>query len=118
MNADKRIDGWLNDLDRLLDQTESLVRRGRDSYDTDQALPLAFEALCNRVGDLAKKLTTADEVTFADTRWSQTARTRDFVVHQYHRVDSDVLWETVHTSIPKLRPLIAEIRHHRRGAVS
>lgn len=53
---------WVGDLESTLDAAALLVDRGRDDFGLDPALPLAFEALCNRVGDLAK-------------RWSPQTRT-------------------------------------------
>lgn len=72
--------------------------------------PLAFEALSNRIGDLAKRLVDADQARFADLVWRQAARNRDFVVHHYDRLDSDLLWRTVTTAFPLLAALVhAEI---------
>ncbi|MFJ4045764.1 DUF86 domain-containing protein [Microbacterium sp. NPDC089987] len=99
---------WLSDLDATLDQAARLSERGADAFHRDPALPLAFEALVNRVGDLAKRLTAADEARFSDPLWRAAARTRDFVVHHYDRVDADLLWQTVTVSFPQLRALIRD----------
>lgn len=99
----RRIDRWLADLSLTLDNTKELVARGREAFDQDSALPLAFEALCNRVGDLAKRILAADPVRFSDPIWRQAARNRDFVVHHYDRLDKDALWVTVTVSFPELR---------------
>ena len=98
-----RTERWLFDLAVNLDHAAELVGRGRAAYDTDLALRLAFEALCNRVGDLAKRLIAADESRFAHPIWRQAARNRDFGVHYYDRVDEQALWVTVAVSFPELR---------------
>jgi uncharacterized protein with HEPN domain len=102
VNESDRTDRWAEDLGRSLRAARDLVARGRDAFDTDPALPLAFEALCNRVGDLAKKLVAADPARFSDLVWSQAARNRDFVVHHYERINPDLLWTTVAVEFPKL----------------
>lgn len=107
MTDQDRIARWLADLDQTLVLAADLVSRGRAVFDADPAIPLAFEALSNRVGDLAKKLVAADPVRFGDDAWSNAARTRDFVVHHYHRIDRDVLWTTVSVSYPHLAHLIS-----------
>jgi uncharacterized protein with HEPN domain len=94
---------WLSDLSVALDQAASLVARGRTAFDEDPALPLAFEALCNRAGDLAKMLLAADPQRFSDPIRRQAARNRDVVVHHYDRVDRQALWITVSVSFPQLR---------------
>lgn len=105
MNNEERIDRWLSDLESTLREAVTLADRGIDAYRQDAALPLAFEALVNRVGDLAKRLARADAARFADPTWSAAARTRDFVVHHYDRVDFELLWRTVTVSFPRLREL-------------
>jgi hypothetical protein len=64
--ADERVARWLVDLGTALDTAASLARRGEQAFRSDPALPLAFEALSNRVGDLSKRLATADPVRFSE----------------------------------------------------
>ena len=110
MNVDDRIDRWLDDLESNLAHAARLVARGRAAYDADDALQLAFEALSNRVGDLAKRLSTADSERFADPIWRLAARNRDFVVHHYDRVDLDLLWTTVARDFLQLAQVAAAAR--------
>lgn len=102
MTSTDRSERWLGDLRCALATAAVLVARGRNAFDSDPAVPLAFEAICNRVGDLAKKLVVTDPDRFSDPIWSQAARTRDFVVHHYQRIDLDALWLTVSVSLPEL----------------
>lgn len=95
MNKADRVDRWVESLRENLTTARALVDRGRVAYDADPAISLAFEALSNRVGDLAKKLSAADPTRFSDPAWSAAARNRDEIVHHYERVDLDVLWHTV-----------------------
>lgn len=98
-----RLCRWIADLHATLDSAALLVDRGRHAFDTDPAVPLAFEALSNRVGELCKRMLSADPARFTDPIWAQAARSRDFVVHHYDRIDPDALWVTVSTSFPALR---------------
>ena len=109
MRSDDRVDRWLRDLATTLDDAATLAARGRAEFERDPALPLAFEALSNRVGELAKRLANADPARFDDPLWSQAARNRDFVVHHYDRVDADALWVTATRSFPELRELVRRI---------
>ncbi len=106
MTDSDRIPRWRAALAICLADAAQLVSRGRDEFDRDIALPLAFEALSNRIGDLAKKLIAADPGGFTELIWSQAARNGDFVVHQYHRLDQDALWTTVSVDFTKLAQLL------------
>lgn len=103
MNDAERVARWLVDLTAALDQGAALIARGEDTYRTDAALALAFEALCSRVGELAKRLRQADPARFREPIWVQAARNRDFVVHYYDRIDLELLWRTVAVDFPRLR---------------
>jgi hypothetical protein len=63
------------DLGSTLDSAETLVLRGERAFHSDAALPLAFEALSNRVGDLSKRLCAADPQRFSDPMWSRLDET-------------------------------------------
>ena len=102
MTSDRRAEALETDLEALLKRAAVLASRGRSAFDADDAMALAFEAICNRVGDIAKKLMAADPGRYSSALWSSAARNRDFVVHQYHRIDLDVLWNTVTESLPRL----------------
>lgn len=95
MNDADRTSRWLDDLREALGSSADLAARGRQAYDADPAVPLAFEALSSRIGDLAKRLVAADPRRFSALVWRQAARHRDYVVHHYDRLDPDLLWRTV-----------------------
>lgn len=102
MKPEERVERWLENLRATLASAADLVARGRDAFDSDAAVPLAFEALSNRVGELAKRLIAADPARFSAPIWRQAARNRDFVVHHYDRIDRDALWLTVARDFPAL----------------
>lgn len=103
MKPENRVERWVDDLNEALDLADELVARGRDAYDADPAMPLAFQTLATRVGEIAKRLVAADPVRFNSPEWSLAARQRDLVVHHYDRIDDDALWDTVSVHLPKLR---------------
>ena len=110
MNADERVPRWLDDLADVLVQAAALADRGERAFRSDPALPLAFEALSNRVGDLAKRLVAAAPDRFRHPNWRAAARHRDFVVHHDDRLDEALLWRTVTRSFPELAELVARER--------
>ena len=99
----------MTELRSTLTKAAQLVDRGRAAYDADPALRLAFEALGNRVGDLAKRLVALDPERFGAPIWSAAARNRDIVAHHYHRIDHELLWVTVKDDFAALRVLLDEI---------
>jgi len=104
-----QITRWMTELRNTLSIADELVERGRAAYDTDPALRLAFEALSNRVGDLAKRLVALDPERFNAPIWSAAARNRDLVAHSYHRIDYDLLWATVAQDFGAMGAMLQEL---------
>jgi hypothetical protein len=90
-----RTERWRADLTATLADAATLVSRGRAAFDSDLALPLACEAICNRVGDLAKKLISVDPARYAEPIWTLAAR-------NYPRPDVELLWNTMTADLPAL----------------
>lgn len=110
MKHPDQVERWLDDLAATLDQAGDFVARGEHAFHADPALPLALEALSNRVSDLAKRLISADARRFSHPTWRLAARQRDFVAHHYDRLDSELLWRTATESFPELRTLVEDER--------
>ncbi|NQX16167.1 DUF86 domain-containing protein [Rathayibacter sp. VKM Ac-2857] len=96
---------WLALIVEDCEKARGLVQRGHAAFEEDPALPLAFEALANRIGDLAKRLVHLDPVQFSEPLWSIAAKNRDFIVHHYDIVDRDRLWLTVANDFPSVDEL-------------
>jgi uncharacterized protein with HEPN domain len=73
---------WIIELRTTLATAAELVERGRTALDPEQ---------------------------FAAPIWSAAARNRDVVAHHYHRIDHDLLWQTVAHDFTALRSLLDEI---------
>jgi len=71
----EHVERWITELQSTLGLATELAARGREAYDSDPALRLAFEALSARVGDLAKRLVELDPTRFDSPLWSAAART-------------------------------------------
>ncbi len=110
MRPDDRISGLLDDLDETLRSAATLVDRGRAAFDEDIAIQLAFEALSNRVGEIAKRLVQLNPDLFTEPMWSLAAKNRDKLVHHYQLIDHEVLWSTVARSFPELAQLASSKR--------
>jgi len=93
---------WVSLLEENLDTANTLFACSREEFLNDQSLQLAGEALIMRVGDLAKQLHGIEPALWENSVWQSAARARDFVAHHYHRVDVELLWETLSISFPEL----------------
>lgn len=113
--TDDRRERWLEDLAATLELAAQLADRGKQVYQDDVAIRLAFEAVSNRVGDLCKRLMAASPSQFTDPIWSTAARHRDFIVHHYDRIDYESLWATVTEDFPRLADAVSRLKRPSAG---
>jgi uncharacterized protein with HEPN domain len=79
-----------------------LVARGREEFETDEMLLLAGEALAQRVGEAASRLSQSSQDQHPDVPWRAIRGTRNLVVHDYGRIDHRMVWNTLAADFPAL----------------
>jgi uncharacterized protein with HEPN domain len=72
---------------------------------TVYALIRAFEV----IGEAAKKISAPFKEQHPGIPWKVMAGMRDKLIHDYSRVDLEVLWNTAQEDLPPLEPLILDL---------
>ncbi len=60
-------------------------------------------------GEAVKKIPDDVRAQYPQIPWKDIAGMRDILVHQYWRVDSQVVWSTVQSGIPLLKAVITDL---------
>ena len=103
------VDKIVADLLDAVEAARELVHRGRDSYESDRMLRLAGEAVVGRIGDAAAKLRDqAGDDLPGEVPWDDVIANRIIVDHVYHRVDYELLWNTLERDVPALGATLRE----------
>ncbi len=55
------------------------------------------------IGEAARMLTHAFKTAHPEINWRSIANMRNFLVHEYFQVDSEVVWSVIHKEIVELR---------------
>lgn len=102
-----------NDLTRFkhmlassLEVIEFSKQKSRSDLDSDIMLVRALSMSLSIIGEAASKITDEIRLSHSNIPWKQIIGMRNFIIHAYFSVDYDVLWDTVHKSIP---PLITQL---------
>lgn len=59
------------------------------------------------IGEAAKRVSDATRLVYPSVPWSTLARMRDKLIHAYHSVDPQVVWDTVETDLPTLLKILS-----------
>ncbi len=90
-------------------------RVSRSEFDADEDLQLALVYLIQVVGEAASRLTQAQRDAHPSIPWRDVIGMRHVVVHDYFRVDLDVVWDTATNSIPALVAALEALAPHSEG---
>jgi len=88
-------------------ETLALVQgRSRRDLDSDRVFSLALVRLLEIVGEAASRVSQEARLQYSHIPWWQVVNLRNRLIHGYHEVDFDILWQIVIQDLP---PLIAEL---------
>jgi uncharacterized protein with HEPN domain len=98
----RQADKIIGDLLDAADAAAEIVSRGKDAWQQDRLLRLAGEAVISRIGDAAAKLPEQVQAAMPAVPWDDIHANRVLVAHIYHRIDYEILWETLARDVPSL----------------
>ncbi len=61
------------------------------------------------IGEATKQLPKEVRDRFPEIPWSSMAKTRDKIIHFYHGVDYEVVWEIIKRDLPLIKKRLIEI---------
>jgi uncharacterized protein with HEPN domain len=95
-------------LGHMLDMTRraisALKGKDRGDYDADDILRMGLAHLVQVIGEAARKVSPQFQSDHPEIPWRQIIGMRHRIVHDYMRVDEDVLWKVVSEDLPALLP--------------
>ena len=94
-------------LEHILDAIK-VIENGLATYSKEELLdtPLFYYGLVKQVeiiGEAARMLTDDFKNANQDVPWLSIANMRNFLVHEYFQVDSEVVFSVIHNEIPELQ---------------
>ncbi|HLN24374.1 MAG TPA: DUF86 domain-containing protein [Patescibacteria group bacterium] len=103
---------------RIEDILEAIERVARYTHDMSEAEFVADDRSVDAVvrnleiiGEAAHRLPFEVQQHHADIPWSRMAEMRHILIHEYHSVNAQLIWATVHHDIPPLAAPLRAILH-------
>lgn len=100
----------LNDIRSALADICALTENGKQAFLDDRTAQQAVAYNLAVLGEAARALSDELRKRYPEVPWRDVIGQRNVVVHEYHRLDLDVIWSTVANDVPRLEEQIAEIR--------
>lgn len=83
--------------------------RGRDDLDTDLMLVLAPTRLLEVIGEAASAIPSEFRALHPEIPWRGMISMRNRLIHAYHDINADIVWETVMHNLASLAAAIERI---------
>lgn len=93
----------LSDIEEASEAAAEIIGKGKAAWDDDRLLRLAGEAIIGRIADAAGRLPSALKIRVPDVPWDDIRDIRILVDRIYHRIDYQILWQTLKEDVPHLR---------------
>jgi len=106
----------LRDILEAIDAIERYARRGRDAFDRDELIRTWVVYHLRIIGEAARMLPDDVRGRAPDIPWSQVIGMRHILVHGYHAVDDDIVWDAVQHGLPPLQRAVEGLLAELGGA--
>ena len=101
----------------MLEFGQEAVQRARGDLDRSREIRLALERLVVIVCEAAYRIPLNERAKHPKISWKGIVGMRQKLVHDYYKVDLDILWVTVVRNLPQLihqlKPILASGRSRR-----
>jgi uncharacterized protein with HEPN domain len=104
-----------SDQERLLDIEEAIAKierysvRGKSEFMENELIQTWVLFQFQVIGEAARSLSDDTRTTYADVVWQDVIDFRNLLVHEYFRVDLELVWSIVEQQLPILKAQIARI---------
>lgn len=108
MNRDPRI--RLSDILQSIEQIAAYTADvSREQFLEDRMIQDAVTRRLEVIGEAVKGLSESERTRHPEIPWSSIAGTRDKLIHDYFRVDQELVWEMVQEHLPALRNAVTQL---------
>ncbi|NLV27776.1 MAG: DUF86 domain-containing protein [Methanomicrobiales archaeon] len=76
--------------------------RTREELMHDRQLQYALIRCLEVISEAAKLISSDTKERYPEIPWSEYAKTRDFLIHSYAKIDTDIIWQSVKYDLPEL----------------
>lgn len=90
-------------------QIERYADRGQDAFNQSELIQIWIVHHLQIVGEAAKSTSATLIEQYPDVPWSDARDLRNVLVHEYFRVNTDIIWDIVEQDLPELKRKVEEI---------
>lgn len=101
-----RVEHMLENINAIISFTTNL---DFDSFSADRKTIYAVLTAFNIIGEAARCIPPQVRTKYPEVPWSQMIRMRNVLIHEYHRVDLQIVWDTIQGDLPVLSAMLQKL---------
>ena len=105
----RRDDERLQDILDAITAIERYLQQGRSTFDEQELIQVWVAYHLQMIGEAATALSPELKAKCATVPWPQIIGLRNLLVHEYFRIDIQVLWDIASNDLPPLKTSIQAI---------
>jgi uncharacterized protein with HEPN domain len=93
----------LQDILEAIAQVERYATPGRDRFNQDELVQIWIVHHLQIIGEASSKLSKSFTDQHSEIPWAAVVEFRNILVHEYFRVDLEIVWRIVEHDLPNLK---------------
>ena len=93
----------IKDILEAIDHIERYSIKGRSSFENDELIQSWFTRHLQIIGEAARLIPEDIRLLAPEVPWTKMIGMRHILVHDYFRIDTEIVWQVVATELPRLK---------------
>lgn len=105
-------------LDSIQDIESFIGNMSFDQFMDDRKTINAVIRSLEVIGEAVKNIPESIRIKFPEIPWKKMAGMRDKMIHEYFGIDMEIVWKTIKSNLPPLKPLIIQLLDEQNNETS
>lgn len=99
----------LQDIIEAIEQLEKYARQGKTVFKQQELIQIWIIYHLQIIGEAARVISSPFKEKYPEIPWRDASDLRNLIIHEYFRVNLDIIWDIVQNDIPSLKQEIKAI---------
>ena len=100
---------YLTDILENIQYIEIFTAEGKEDFNHSKKTQYAVLKCLENIGEAVKNIPEEYKNILPEIAWKGASRARDFFVHHYFGIDTDMIWSIIGEDIPPLKNAVEQI---------
>ena len=103
----------LRDIIEAIERLEKYANQGKTAFEQQELIQTWIIYHLQIIGEASRATSQEFKAKYTEIPWRDTGDLRNLVIHEYFRINLDIIWDIVENDIPPLKQQIESILKER-----